>query len=179
MLLKVYCSSFSAVAAGTLDWPMIDILRNKDEYRLNGQYLLSSAINKKRKGNTESIVWKFTMESIVHSIWKEYGNYMLMEIITVLRDNRTRRDLYVFALLRLDIFKDSICIVSSLFGFINFFIFVVNPFGSYSTFVGGDLEYPNSLRYDRSSWSGLRCFNFEQVSNCDGVLLEILMDHKF
>ena len=74
-----------------------------------------------------------------------------MEIITVLRDNRTRRDLYVFALLRLDIFKDSICIVSSFFGFINFLIFVVNPFGSYSTFVGGDLEYPNSLRYDRSS----------------------------
>ena len=28
-----------------------------------------------RKGNMESIVLKFTMESIVHSIWKEYGNY--------------------------------------------------------------------------------------------------------
>ena len=31
MLLRVYCSSFSAVAAGTFDLPVIDILRNKDE----------------------------------------------------------------------------------------------------------------------------------------------------
>ena len=67
MLLKVYCPSFSAVSSGTFDWPMINILRNKDESLERtvpafkcGQY--------KRKGNMESIVWKFTTESIVHSI---------------------------------------------------------------------------------------------------------------
>ena len=47
------------------------------------------------------------------------------------------------------------------FGFINIIIFVVNPSGTYSTFVGADLEYPNSLRHDRSSWSELRYFNFK------------------
>ena len=31
MLLKLYCSLFSAIAVGTFDWPMIDILQNKDE----------------------------------------------------------------------------------------------------------------------------------------------------
>ena len=30
---------------------------------------------KKRKGNMESTLQKFTMESIAHSVWKEYGNY--------------------------------------------------------------------------------------------------------
>ena len=47
------------------------------------------------------------------------------------------------------------------FGFINVIVFVVNPFGSYSAFVGADLEYPNSLRHDRSRRSGLTYFNFE------------------
>ena len=28
---KVYCSSFLDVAAGTLNWPMIDLLPHKDE----------------------------------------------------------------------------------------------------------------------------------------------------
>ena len=31
MLLKVYFSLFSAVAAGTFDWAIIDLLKNKDE----------------------------------------------------------------------------------------------------------------------------------------------------
>ena len=31
MLLKVHCSSFSAVSTGTLNWPMVDIFQNKDE----------------------------------------------------------------------------------------------------------------------------------------------------
>ena len=48
MLLKVYCSSFSAAPACTFNEPMIDFLRNKDN-RLNGQHLLSSAINKKKR----------------------------------------------------------------------------------------------------------------------------------
>ena len=48
-----------------------------------------------------------------------------------------------------------------LFGFINFIIFVINPSGSYSAFVGAGLEYPNLLRCDRSSWSEFRYFNFE------------------
>ena len=47
------------------------------------------------------------------------------------------------------------------FGFINVIVFVVNSFGSYSPFVGADLEYPNSLCHDRSRRSGLTYFNFE------------------
>ena len=47
------------------------------------------------------------------------------------------------------------------FEFINVIIFVVNPFGSYLTFVGAHLEYPNLLRHDRSNWSELRYFNFK------------------
>ena len=47
------------------------------------------------------------------------------------------------------------------FGFINVIIFVVDSFGSYSTFFGADLEYPNSLRQDRINWSRLTYFNFE------------------
>ena len=31
MLLKVYCSSFSVVAPGKLNWSIIDLLQNKDE----------------------------------------------------------------------------------------------------------------------------------------------------
>ena len=63
------------------------------------------------------------------------------------------------------------------FGSINVIIFVVNPFGSYSTFVGADLEYPNSLRHDKSSWSGLRYLNFEPSlkvwyrSSCDFMMI--------
>ena len=47
------------------------------------------------------------------------------------------------------------------FGFTNAIIFVINPCGSYSAFVLLDLKYPNSLHYDRSSWSELRYFNFK------------------
>ena len=50
------------------------------------------------------------------------------------------------------------------FGFVNIIIFVVNQFGSYSIFVEADSEYPNLLRYDRSSWSWLGYFNFELMS---------------
>ena len=45
--------------------------------------------------------------------------------------------------------------------FINVFNFILNPFGSYSTFVGADLEYLNSLRQEKSSWFGLSYPNFE------------------
>ena len=47
------------------------------------------------------------------------------------------------------------------FGFINVIIFVNNPSGSYSTFVGADLEYPISLSFDRCTWSELGYFDFE------------------
>ena len=33
------------------------------------------------------------------------------------------------------------------FGFINVISFVINPSGSYSTFVGADLEYPSLVRF--------------------------------
>ena len=71
MLLRVYWSSFSAVAAGTFDWPMIDILRNKDE---SWTVPVFNCDQYNRKENMESTVWKFTMESTVLSIWKEYEN---------------------------------------------------------------------------------------------------------
>ena len=47
------------------------------------------------------------------------------------------------------------------FGFINVIIFVNNPSGSYSTFVGADLEYPISLSFDRCTWPELGYFDFE------------------
>ena len=42
---------------------------------LIGQHLLSSANKKKHEGNMESEVSKYAVESIVHGIQKEYGNY--------------------------------------------------------------------------------------------------------
>ena len=116
MLLKVHCSSFSAVAACTFNWPIIDIFRNKDELREWTAPTFKCDLWK-RKRNMESTVWKFTMESIVHRIWKVYGNYsmsLLMPEYTVLRDNSTRRNFYIFALLRFDVVRNSICIVSFL-----------------------------------------------------------------
>ena len=59
------------------------------------------------------------MESLVHSISTEHGNYNISLLIpeqTVLCDSSTRRDFYVFALLRFDIVKNSIRNVSFLFG---------------------------------------------------------------
>ena len=64
--------------------------------------------------------------------------------------------LQVFALLRFDIVKSSICIVSLLL-----FLYFRNPSGSYLTFVGATLEYPHSLHYNRSSWSELRYLLFK------------------
>ena len=37
----------------------------------------------------------------------------------------------------------------------------LDTFHAVSIFFGADLEYPNSLRHNRISWSGLRYFNFE------------------
>ena len=74
LLLKVYCSSFSAVAAGMFVWMIINLLRNKDE-SLESIASAFKSDKQKRKGNMESTVRKFTMESIVHITWKEYENY--------------------------------------------------------------------------------------------------------
>ena len=56
---------------------------------------------------------------------------------------------------------------------------VVNPFGSYSTFVGADLEYP--IRYVTTGVADLGWDTSisNEVWNCDGVVLEILMVRKF
>ena len=65
ILLKVYCSLFSAIAAGTIDRLMIDLLWKT---RMNFQV---QPIKKKGKhGSVEVHNGK-----LVHSIWKEYGNY--------------------------------------------------------------------------------------------------------
>ena len=63
ILLKVYCSLFSAVATGTFNRPVIDLLRNKDEL-LEWTVPLSSAIIKK-----ERETWKVQCGS---SQWKVY-----------------------------------------------------------------------------------------------------------
>ena len=70
ILLKVYCSSLSAVAACCFT----NLLPNKDE-SLEWAAPAFKCDQWKSKESMESIVWKYTVESIVHSIWKEYGNY--------------------------------------------------------------------------------------------------------
>ena len=65
------------------------------------------------------------------------------------------------------------------FGFINVIIFVVNPYDSYSTFVGADLDYPNRYVTTGVADLGWGTSIFNQVWNCDDVVLEILMDPKF
>ena len=53
----------------------------------------------------KNTVWKFTVESIAYSIWKENVNYNMSFLIpqqTVLHDSGSRREIYVFALLRFD-----------------------------------------------------------------------------
>ena len=62
MLLKVHCSSISAVAAVTFDWLMIDLFWKTRMNHLNRHYLLSSATNKK-----ERETWKVQRGS---SQWK-------------------------------------------------------------------------------------------------------------
>ena len=54
-MLKVYCSSFSAVATCTFNWPMIDNLRNKDELREGSTYFQVQWIKEKRKHGKYSV----------------------------------------------------------------------------------------------------------------------------
>ena len=72
-LLEVYFSSFSAVATYTFNWPMVYLLRNRHE-SLDWIVPAFKYNQLKRKGNMKSAVCKYTVESVVHSIWKEYGN---------------------------------------------------------------------------------------------------------
>ena len=46
---------------------MADFLRNKDESR-DGAVLTLKCDQKKRNGNMESTVWKYTVKSILHII---------------------------------------------------------------------------------------------------------------
>ena len=63
----MYWSSFSAGVACTFNWHMIDTLRNKHEsFELTAPSLKCD--QEKRKKNMEITVWKFTVESIGHSI---------------------------------------------------------------------------------------------------------------
>ena len=128
--------------------------------RLNGQYMISSAIKKKKGKHGKRIVE-------VH-----YGKYstkymnMIWKLHADVRISCFTRYQYLSWFIRFCAFKIWYCKRQHMycflpFEFINVIVFVVNPFGSYSTFVGADLEYPNSLRHNRSAWSGLRYFNFE------------------
>ena len=70
ILLKVYCSSFPAIADCTFDqgfdWPMALIrLTNSICFRVQ-------SITKNQ--NMESAVWKYSVESTMHGTWKQYGN---------------------------------------------------------------------------------------------------------
>ena len=65
---KVYYSSFSAIEACTFHCPMIDFLRNNK--RLDCTASVFKCGQEKRKVKMESTVWKYTVESIVHSICK-------------------------------------------------------------------------------------------------------------
>ena len=117
ILLMVYCSLYSAVAACTFNWTMASLIQNKDEMLDWTPPAFKCDQQKKRKACMESTVWKHTVESVVHSIWKEYGNYnmsLLMPELTGLRENTTHLDWYVLTLLRFDILKNSIPIVSFL-----------------------------------------------------------------
>ena len=80
MLLKMYCSSFSAVAASTFNWPMIEFIQNKVEMN-DWTAPALKCDQQNRKGNMENKVWKYMVESIVHSIWKEYENYIMSLLI--------------------------------------------------------------------------------------------------
>ena len=84
---------------------------------LNGQHLLSSVINKKKE-NMKSTVWKCTAESILHSI---YEKNMEIKIWVCWCQNKLVCVIALlvviyafFLLLRFDIVKISICIVSFL-----------------------------------------------------------------
>ena len=57
-LFKVYCSPFLAVSACTFNWPMIDILRNKDE-SLKWTVPAFKCDQSKRKGNMDG---KYSVE---------------------------------------------------------------------------------------------------------------------
>ena len=72
ILLKVYCSSFSAVAVGMFNWPMIDLLQNKDE-------LLKWAVHTFKCDKKERETWKVQCGS---SKWKVY--YIVYEKIWTL-----------------------------------------------------------------------------------------------
>ena len=80
MLFNVYHSSFSAIATCTFNWPMVKLFGNKDK-SLDGTAPTFKLQQWKRKGNMESTVWKYTMESIVNGIWNKYGNYNMSLLI--------------------------------------------------------------------------------------------------
>ena len=132
--------------------------------RLNGKCLVSSAINKKERetckvqcGSTKWKVLYIVYEKNVEIIKYEFADAR----VTSFTWNQYLSWFIHFCIFKIWYCKKQHLYCFLLFGFINVIIFVINPFGSCSTFVGVDLECPNSLRYDRSSWSELRYFNFE------------------
>ena len=132
---------------------------------LNGQYLFSSAIKKK-----ERATWKISCGISQWKVWYiVYNKNMKIKIWVCWCENNLFYVIAVLVLIHmLCAFKIWYCQKQHIycflaFGFIKVIIFVINPSGSYSTFVGADLEYQNSLHFDRSSYSELRNFNFEST----------------
>ena len=149
---------------------------------LNGQHLLSSVINKKKE-NMKSTVWKCTVESILHSIyeknmeikiWVCWCQNKLVCVIALLVMIYT-----FFLLLRFDIVKISICIVSflSVLKAVLFLPLIHMALIQHSLeqIWSDPIRYPMTGEADLSWDTSTSC----QLWNCDGVVLEILMDHKF
>ena len=145
---------------------MIDLLQNKDELLEWTVHIISSEINKKErktwkvqsgssKWNLYYIVYENNMDITLWVCWCHNKLFYVMAALAVI---------YMF--LR---FYDMICKKQRIycffpFGFVNVIIFVINPSGFYSAFVGAYLEDPNFLRFDRGGWFELRYFNFESSS---------------
>ena len=87
----MYYSSFSAAAAGMFNWPVIDLLQNKDEC-LSGQYILSSAINKEeretwkvqREVQNEYIVYEKNMDITLLVCWFQNKLFYVIAVLTVI-----------------------------------------------------------------------------------------------
>ena len=78
LLLKLYYSSFSAIAASTFNWPMADILRKQGWIIWLTTPVFECDRKKKRKkkkGRHGKCSVKVHSEKYsAHGTWKEYGN---------------------------------------------------------------------------------------------------------
>ena len=152
MLLKVYCSSFSAVAASTYDRPFTKL--GWIAWRMDRTCFQVQSITRKRN----MIKCSVEVHSGKYSAYYMKGIWKLQYEFADARINCFRWQQYLSWFICFCAFKIWCCKKQNMYCFLpfrltNVIIFVKNTSDSYSTFVGVDLDYPNSLRYNRSSWS--------------------------